>query len=322
LSRLTDWIVYAADPLGSRSEPPRRGIAPILVSELVEQADAHGVLGALLRNFPPFSNNLDFALGRDIARRLHRINAAFSLMLTREADDLMAGVRDLPAAIVKGPTFARTIYPEPSLRCFGDIDVLVAPKAVQRLNAVLSDRGFFLGEVNLANDRKEWKWLHRSNDRLMIEVQTDLIHADSLRRVVSLQYDLISAAPEAPATLLLIALVHGSKHKYKKLQHVVDICQAARALAGTEDECRFEELVKATNARFIAIAGLELAGRMFREPHCSRIARALGSVRYTGLAGLLLGQGVVMSSMNNSRVRHSWRRIAFRWLMNRGAFSG
>jgi hypothetical protein len=318
LSLLTDWIVYVADPLGSQSPPPRRQLSPTLCSELIEQADAHGVLGALLRNFSAFSNNPDFSIGRDIARRRHRVNTAFSLMLTREADDLMACVGDLPAAIVKGPIFARALYPERSLRNFGDIDVLIAPRAIQRFNALLSDRGFFLGEANPANAPKEWKWIHRNNEQLMIEVQTDLIHADSLRRVVSLPYELIASAPEAPATLLLIALVHGGAHHFERLQHVVDICQSARVLAGPEEESRFEDLVEAANARFIAVAGLELAGRIFREPRCTSIARALGSVRYTGLAGLLLGKGSVMSTMDKNRARHGWRRQAFRWLMKRG----
>jgi hypothetical protein len=81
-------------------------------------------------------------------------------------------------------------------------------------------------------------------------------------------------------------------------------------------------LVKATNSRFIAVAGLEFAGRIFHEQSCSSIARALGSVRYTGLTGLVLNQGLVMSSMNASSVLHrSWRRLAFRWLMKQSAFS-
>jgi putative nucleotidyltransferase-like protein len=318
LSLLTDWIVYVADPLGSQSRPPRRQLKPTLCNELIEQADAHGVLGALLRNFSAFSNNPDFSIGRDIARRRHRVNTAFSLMLTREADDLMACVGDLPAAVVKGPVFARALYPERSLRNFGDIDVLIAPEAIQRFNALLSDRGFFLGEASPANAPREWKWIHRNNEQLMIEVQTDLIHADSLRRVVSLPYELIAAAPEAPATLLLIALVHGGAHHFERLQHVVDICQSARVLAGPVDETRFEDLVEASNARFIAVAGLELAGRIFREPRCTSIACELGSVNYTGLAGLLLGKGSVMSTMDKNRARHAWRRQAFRWLMKRG----
>jgi len=318
LSLLTDWIVYVADPLGSQFRPPRRQLPPTLCNELIEQADAHGVLGALLRNFPSFSNDPNFSVGRDIARRRHRVNTAFSLILTREADDLMACIGDLPAAVVKGPIFARALYPERSLRNFGDIDVLIAPGAIQRFNALLSDRGFFLGEANPANAPKEWKWIHRNNEQLMIEVQTDLIHAESLRRVVSLPYELIAAAPEAPATLLLIALVHGGAHHFERLQHVVDICQSARALAGPAEESRFEDLVEAANARFIAVAGLNLAGRIFREPRCTSIARELGSVSYTSLAGLLLGKGSVMSTMDESRSRHGWRRQAFRWLMKRG----
>ncbi|MDO8400508.1 MAG: nucleotidyltransferase family protein [Bradyrhizobium sp.] len=286
---------------------------------MIEQADAHGVLGALLQNFPLFATDAAFAPGRNAAQHRHRANAAFSLMLTREADVLMACVRDLAAAIVKGPVFARTIYPKASLRCFTDIDILIAPEALPRMDEALADRGFRMAESNPASGPREWKWLHRDNDRVMVEVQTDLIHADSLHNVMSLPFSVIADGPDGPAASLLVALVHGGGHQYERLQHVVDICQAARALQGDAEERRFEDLVQAANARFVAVAGLALAHRIFREPRCREIARALGPVPHQRLAGLLLDQTVVMSTMDARRASHGWRRQAFRWLIKQGA---
>jgi len=316
---IADWVLHCADPLGPCGPTPRWPLPLECIGDLVEQADAHGVLGALLRNLSAFATNPAFAAGRDAARRHHRLNAAFSLMLAHEADALMADVRDLPATVVKGPVFSRTIYPEASLRCFTDIDILIAPEALPRISPVLAEHGFLLAESNPQADPREWKWVHRSNERLIIEVQTDLIHAESLRGAVSLPYSVIAAAPDSPAAVLLVALVHGGGHHYERLQHVVDVCQAARALNSAAEERRFVELVQAARARFVAVAGLTLAAHMFQERRCRDIALALGPARYAGIANLLLDRTVVMSTMNATRARHGWRRQAFRWLMKQGS---
>ena len=319
MSYLDDWVVHCADPFWSIARLPRGRLPPERVDELIEQADAHGVLGALLQNFPSFATDPAFETGLEAAQRRHRANAAFSLMLTREADVLMVGMRDSAAAVVKGPVFARTIYPKTTLRCFTDIDVLIAPEALSRMNEALADRGFRMAESSPASGPREWKWLHRDNDRVMVEVQTDLIHANSLRDVMSLPFSLIADRPDGPAALLLVALIHGSGHQYERLQQVVDICQAARALQGEAEERRFEDLVRAANARFASVAGLGLAHSIFLEPRCREIARALGPVRHQRLAGVLLDQNVVMSTMDGRRASYGWRRQAFRWLIKQGA---
>ena len=319
MSYLDNWIVHCADPFGSIARQPAGRLLPECVDELIEQADAHGVLGALLQNFPSFATDPAFATGLKAAQRRHRENAAFSLMLTREAGVLMASVRDVAAAVVKGPVFARTIYPKTSLRCFTDIDVLIEPAALARMDEALADLGFRMAESNPASGPREWKWLHRDNERVMVEVQTDLIHAYHLRDVMSLPFSVIADKPDGPAALLLVALVHGGGHQYERLQHVVDICQAARALQGDGEERRFEALIQAANARFVAVVGLGLAHRIFREPRCREIARALGPVRHQRLAGVLLDQAVVMSTMDARRARYGWRRQAFRWLIKQGA---
>jgi hypothetical protein len=313
MSSLDDWIVYCADPLGSRKALPRRPLSPDQVDRLIDQAEAHGVLGGLLKNQMPLRADPAFEAGRNAARDRHLANTAFSMLLAREADALMADVRDLPAAVVKGPAFARALYPMFSLRCFTDIDILVAPEGLVRLAEVLSDHGYRC----VQRSPHEHKWLHGDNENLMIEVQTDLVHADSLNGVMSLPYEVIATAPEGIASLLLVALVHGGGHQYERLQHVVDICQAARALTGSAEQRLFRSMVNAANARFIAVAGLMLAYRIFDEPRCREIADALGPVRYRSIAGLFMDQTVVMSSMDSRRAWYRWRRHAFRWLIKR-----
>jgi hypothetical protein len=181
----------------------------------------------------------------------------------------------------------------------------------------LSDRGFNLVEYYPIDDPREWKWLHRDNKALMIELQTDLVHARSLRNIMTLPYDVLASAPQSPAALLLVSLVHGGGHHYQRLQHVVDICQAARNLECASEQHRFERLIRKTNSQFVAIAGLNLAAKTFREPRCREIARAIGQVRFETLSGMLLGPRLVMSTTDKNRRLHSWRRSAFRWLMKK-----
>ena len=317
MALVSDWIVHAADPLGTHLPPPRR-LPAASAGLVVDQAEAHGTLGALLQNFRPLGTDPRFAAARDDARARHRRNAAFARMLSRQAEAITADGGDLAAAIVKGPVFARRIYPTGTLRCFTDIDLLVAPEALPRVAALLEDHGFACVEAGPVERPREWKWVSHANPNLMVEVHTDLIHAAHLSHTVSLPHAAIAEVPDGAAACLLVAVVHGGAHHYRRLQQVVDVCQAARALTTAADEARFERMVRATGAGFLAAAGLSLAERIFGEPRCGAIARGLGPVRHAGLARLLLDRRVVMTTTTGRRLRHGWRRAAFHALIKRG----
>ena len=315
------WLLHCADPHGSRREPPRRMLDPAAAGELVIQAEAHGVLPAVLRNFSPFSGDTgdpSFAGAAADARARYRTARAFVLMLRGEHEALATGAAGLPMAVIKGPVFARTLYPEPELRTLTDIDVLVAPVAEPRLAALLAARGYELGDDGTAHVRNEWKWVKRDNPTLMVEVHTDVVHAPSLRASLSLTYDDLAEETETPAGCLMIAIVHGAfSHGFERLQHVVDVCQAARALATAEDERRFEMLVERTGARYAVAVSLDLAGRMLAEPRCHEIAQALGSESGIRMARLLIDRSVLTTTKTGWRVIHSWRRQLFRELLKR-----
>ena len=316
------WLLHCADPRGSRQEPPRRMLDPAGAGELAVQAEAHGVLPAVLRNFPPFAGDPGdraFAGAAADARARYRTARAFVLMLRGEHAALAAGAAGLPMAVIKGPVFARALYPEPELRTFTDIDVLVAPAAEPRLATLLATRGYELADDGTAHVRNEWKWIKRDNPTLMIEVHTDVVHAPSLRASLSLTYDDLAEDTETPAGCLMIAIVHGAfSHGFERLQHVVDVCQAARALATAADVRRFEQLVERTGARYAAAVSLDLAGRMLAEPRCHEIAQALGPESGVRIARLLIDRSVLTTTKTRRRVIHSWRRQWFRELLKRG----
>jgi hypothetical protein len=310
------WLLHCADPQGPRRTPPPRILTPEASRELVAQAEAHSVLPAVMRNFPPFSSEPAFAGALKEARARYRMARAFVLMLNSEHQALATALAGLPAAVIKGPAFAQRIYPDRELRTFTDIDLLISPSAASKVAAVLAAGGYDLVNEEGACERREWKWQKRENPTLMIEVHTDVVHAPSLRTSLSLTYDDLAHGIETPAGCLMVAIVHGAfSHGFERIQHIVDVCQAARALVTEEDQRLFEVLVERTSAGYAAAVSLDLAGRMFAEPRCQQIAQALGPQRRTRLARLLIDRSVVTSTKTRRRVIHSWRRQAFRELL-------
>jgi hypothetical protein len=320
--RLADkWLIHWADPLGPRAAPPRRPLSPSELGRLFLVAEKHGVLAAVLKNAAATDSGDASEAILCEATACRDAATGFSLMLQQQADALMRRLGNLPAAIVKGPVFARHLYPEHRLRRFTDIDVLVADDAVAALDEPLFQLGFHLVEAQPEGEPQEWKWLHRDQNEMMIEVHRNLVHARSLRRAMSLTYrdiadEEVPGATELPASLLVIAGVHGATHNFERLLHVSDMLQAGRALRAS-DEGHLEQLIGRTGARFAVVAGLELAGRMFAEPRCLTLARALRPVRYVAGARWLLGGTVVVSSMDGRRPVHAWRRAIFRELLKR-----
>jgi len=232
----------------------------------------------------------------------------------------MGRIGGLRAVVVKGPVFARCLYPERALRRFTDIDVLADDDSISALNDSLRQLGFSLFEGQPADNPQEWKWVHHDRNELIIEVHKNLVHAASLRRAVSLRYRDI--APEGKrdmaehtSTLTVIAGVHGATHNFERILHVVDILQAARAIATPADESQLERLISATGSRFAVIAGLDLAGRLFGEDRCFALARALRPVRYIRASSWLITRAVVASAMDRQRHVSSWRRAIFRELL-------
>jgi hypothetical protein len=239
-------------------------------------------------------------------------------MLKHHAGAIIEAAGELPIALVKGPTFA-ALYP-PGLRPFGDIDLLVGPDALPQLAAILETHGFERLEGSDPT-RLEDAWLHRDNRVLMVEVHTNLVHSHRMRTAFSLTYRDLEEQAYKSGALLAVAVMHGAMHYFAWLRHVVDICQAVRAINTPEEESRFESLVDRTGTRMASIIGLALAYRLFREDRCLEIARALGSPGDFRFARLLIEGAVVSAPMDGKIIYNSWRRFVFRELLLRGSLS-
>jgi hypothetical protein len=287
------WLLYLADPVRPRRRQPKRGLAPDDAVALMARAEGHGVLPAVMRNLAGFSADGGFAAGLADGQARLRTLRALSLMLRGASEALIGDLAGLPVRVVKGPVFARTIYPEPGLRTFTDIDLLAAPEVLDELGALLVAHGFQLDGDAEPGVHHEWKWVHRDNPVVMVEVHTDLVKADGLKRRLTLTHADLGEEAETAAGCLMIALIHGAySHHFSRIQHMIDICQAARAVVTPEDERCFAALVNRIGAHPVAAAGLELAGRAMAEPRC----RAL-----TGMFGWRLRAAAAMAGHSFTR---------------------
>jgi hypothetical protein len=230
----------------------------------------------------------------------------------------------LPACIVKGPVFSNRLYPQPADRSFTDIDILVAPAALEASAEILSRLGFVPASEDDrgGNDHREHKWLLTGNDMVLVEVQTDLIHSPRLGVGIRLSYaDLIAAGggdPEDATALLLVAAVHGAAgHQFERLQTLVDVLQVARGAAGLIDRDRLAHVAAATGATLAVEVALDLAARLFDETAARHLADAFSTRWWHKLQHLLVSPAIVLRSQARNAARDSWRRRAFREVIRR-----
>src|SRR5690606_8757929 len=146
------WLINACNPW-NMGDSAVEDVPAAEVRDLLFAAELHGVLPIVHKRFRQLfaqhstsSNPAASALADAIrnARQILVGQAAFELMLRHQAERVMAEFRQigLDAAVIKGPTFARRLYAEPSLRSFSDIDILIPVGSRAVVGGIMSKLGF------------------------------------------------------------------------------------------------------------------------------------------------------------------------------------
>jgi hypothetical protein len=136
------WLVTCLRALGARRAPPAPPrdldwptLVDVAVAEDLAPALAHGLGTAGWAGVPVSARRrLTEALATSRGRHLLMTRAA-APVLRRCADD---GVEVI---VLKGPTLAESLYPDPALRPCSDLDLLVRPADRFRMDAVLRALG-------------------------------------------------------------------------------------------------------------------------------------------------------------------------------------
>ncbi len=89
----------------------------------------------------------------------------------------------LDLLVLKGAALAETVYPRPSLRRFGDLDVLVRPEDAARARTLLDSLGYVVDplqweEVIRGRDCQANFFNHTERGPIVVELHTELINND------------------------------------------------------------------------------------------------------------------------------------------------
>lgn len=164
------------------------------------------------------------------AARLHALVAAFE----------SEGITVVP---LKGPILAESLYPDPALRPFSDLDLLVRKRDVPAAVRLLAREGYGIG-AHLARLpfptllSLQFELLLRQEGRAQVDLQWDTGLADypfrfdveilwrKLGRARIAEKEVANLSPESQ---LLFLCVHGAKHLWSRLMWVGDVARLANA---------------------------------------------------------------------------------------------
>ncbi|MDX6518628.1 MAG: hypothetical protein QOF50_1474 [Gaiellaceae bacterium] len=192
------------------------------------------------------------SLSDDVAERLERrfaIQALRSSLLRRELAGVAAACSE-PPVLLKGPGVADRFYPDPSLRPFTDLDLLVRRGALPADVAALAEAGFEALEQfrpRFGEELGHDVHLVRGAGAGRVDVELHWRIGDD-RVGEALSYDVLSAGatqldgalvPAVPEQLLVLA-VHLLGDRAKRLGWVNDLALAGSAATDAEWRRTFE----------------------------------------------------------------------------------
>ncbi len=212
---------------------------------LIKLAQRHGVTPLLYRNISVFCRE---EVPREVLQDLKNqfeANEQRNIFLSGEVIKIMHVLESngIPAIPFKGPALAISVYGDPALRQFSDLDVLVGIEDVLKAGELLGTLGYkpeLQLERSQAADLLEYQYeypLIHKNGRIFVELQWEIAPRylncpPILERLwkyykPSSDESFFSILP--PEYLLLMLCIHGTKDFWRQLIWVCDVAELIRA---------------------------------------------------------------------------------------------
>jgi hypothetical protein len=324
-------LLALADPVGRDVPGP---VAPLRggpMRRLLDLADRHGVLPAVVSNIHRLAERGQVLWdGDDQAQALWKTvpdlllqRTGLSLALRQQAREIIQAFCQaaLPVVVLKGSDFADRLYPHPSLRTFTDVDLLIPQPVLAASRPVMSCLGYrpIVVAMKYEAGYGEEVWYRPQRAAGHVEVHTDLVNSPSLRRGLSVSFEDLQLTPAEPhprpsvASTILIAAVHGAaSHSFDRLQLLVDLMQAVRQASLGMDEVWLKDAIARTGSARAVATGLWLAYKLLGEIRCRELAQRLDLSKPTWRCRLALSRGVIL---RGHAWRDSFRRQLFRSML-------
>ena len=316
-------LVALSEPDPGRVAPPAVLPRALGLQALLEQADRHGVLPAVLRNLQSLG-----AGAADLAPARRRLleRTALTLKLRGQLAELrkaLAAAGVVPI-VLKGPVFAERLYGEPALRPFTDLDLLIDRAtwpAAERAMAQLGYRSRHeAGRKHADAYGEETFRLAADATAGAVELHWNLVNSPALRAGLSVTYDDLGGGGDdgkglSPEALLVIAAVHGAaSHQFDRLGLLWDVALAVRGEGGTVEIDALQPILYRTGAARAMRMALHLVDVVLGERAARVLARQLHLGRPDALERALLTPAVVLDTDGRLSVA---RRLGFRQRLKR-----
>ena len=246
---------------------------------LADAADYHGLAPILYRTVNSACPEL---VPENVAGRLrncYRDSAKRNLILTARLLALLDAFEAAGIAVVplKGPVLAESLYSDPVLRPFSDLDLLVRRQDVPAAVRLLTGEGYSLG-AHLARLplptllSLHCELLFRQEYMPQVDLQWETALPDypfrfdveilwrSLTRTSIAGREVLSLSPESQ---FLFLCVHGTKHMWSRLQWLGDV---ARLTCAQPDWVRIFDLATEAGCVRPLLLGLLLAHEVLAAP--------------------------------------------------------
>jgi Uncharacterised nucleotidyltransferase len=241
-------------------------------SRLLILAGEHGVLAHLARRLRELDENLVPAEIKQALLERRRAQVFSTLRMTAELFRLLElfAAKDIPALVVKGPVLAMQAYGDPTMRSYGDLDLLVRQRDIRRATESLQAWGLQAAVPLRAIDAGKipGQYLFSKPDaKLIVELHNDFTLRYFPRRLplekffarrILVRLDTHEAPALAVEDELVYICVHGTKHLWERLSWIADVAALVSRQSGIDWQGA-TETAKEVGAERMLHTGLRLA---------------------------------------------------------------
>lgn len=272
---------------------------PLDWERLHELARQHGLLPLLYWHLNAAAADVVPPERLEPLRAAFVANAAQVLALSGELLEILRlfEEQEIAAVAYKGPLLAQQLYGNVALRPAGDLDLVLRRADFRRARELLLARGYRprielepAGEELLMRARYHEIFDRLAHAPLTVELHWAFTNGDfavqlnfealteRLERTALLGQSLASFARE---DLLLLLCIHGSKHRWKRLEWISGVAEVLRA-PGEIDWPRVQRLARECRSRRMLLLGAFLAHTLLEAPLPAELVRRMEADRWVG----------------------------------------
>jgi hypothetical protein len=305
--------------------------APLQWTSLIALAENHSVLGLTAARLANYSEDAILPENRESLCAWRRAYTLFTMNLTVEMFRLFEvfAASQVEALVIKGPVLSARCYGDPGLRQYGDLDLIVRNKDIQRSTELMIGLGYEPSVPLTAIQAKKipGEYVFRqSTTKLLIEFHTEhtfRYHPRPLpleklfKRQARVNIDSHKVPALSPEDELILICIHGAKHFWEQLSYIADV--AAFVATQELDWERVESAAEEVGGERMLYVGLRLAADLLDAPLPEKVDVLVRSDR---IVGRLAWQIMQWLPAAGSAPPGILERAMFRMRMRGGFFPG